>query len=681
VTAIHHPTGVNTIMKDDLYKLFQENRDRLVDLTTRHDAILDALVMKEERANIAQLLARLSTEQFKLLIIGEFSRGKSTFINALLKTDEEILPTDILEATAVITEVKYGDEPQAIVHYKPEFIQDGNATQAVPYSQLKELITFQDGTADEKAQQLHDSPFEKLELFWPLDLCKNGVELIDSPGLNASEVGTQITTKYLDQVDAVLFILSCTQLGTSTELKLIENIRTYGFEDIFFVCNYFDAVRGKKDEQKVKDSAIKKFSPLTQRGAENAGIFFISARDATEGYQEQNEELVRMSGISSLEQSLESFLSKEKGRSKLVSGERVLRSSINKARQVIPDREQMLNTSLVEFQERYTDAQKNLNQMDLACEKIGRKLTNFREDIRDLVCIKGQHKIIDITKKIPGWLEIYEIKEPLKLASMDTIKMKPALERVVTEITTYLSAEVELEIKTWQQAEIEPLLKERLDEIVLELEDNARQFVSEIDSIREGIVYGSETPKIATSLQDEKIAPLERILSAVGGFYIGGFSSAALGATFGYKEVIKSIVPQFALAVATTIVVGTNPLILVPVLLTGGFVQGLFKMKGMNAQIKTQVGQKYIEALTNSRQPQEMAETISTELRKMEDLVNKGFQQEIDSVRTQAESILVDKNQGEAKVQNQLLKLKAVVKALEIIDDDLNELMRDVIQM
>lgn len=669
-------------MQDDLYKLFLKNRDRLVEITKQHNnVILETLVMKEEQENISQLVTRLANEQFKLLIIGEFSRGKSTFINALLKAKEEILPTDILEATAVITEVKYGDQPEAIVHYKPDFIQDGKTTEEVDYAQLKELVTFQDGSSDEKAKQINDNPFEKLELFWPLDLCKNGVELIDSPGLNASAIGAQVTINYLNKVDAILFVLSCTQLGSSTEMKTIETIRNYGFEDIFFVCNYFDAVRGKKEEEKVKGSAIKKFAPLTQRGGEDAGIFFISARDASEGYQEGNEDLVRISGISSLEQSLELFLSKDKGRSKLVSAERVLRGSINKARNLIPEREKMLNTSLIEFKERYEETQANLNSMDLECEKISRKLTNFREDIKDLISIKGQHKILDIINKIEGWLAEYEIKEPLKLASSDTFKMKVALERVISEITIYLSEKVVAEFETWQKEEIEPLLKERLDLIVADLENNARQFIVEIDSIREGIIYGSEAPKLDTNLQEGKISPLERILSAVGGFYIGGLTSAALGATFGYKEVIKSILPQIALAFATTLVVGTNPFVLVPVLLGGGFVQGLLKIKGMNEEIKKQVGDKYIEALSNSRQPDEIADAISTELRKMQDLVNKGFKQEIDSVRTQAQSILADKNKGDAEVQKQLLKLKVVVTELEVIDNDLNELMRDVIQM
>jgi GTPase SAR1 family protein len=666
------------MIHDELYQLFQENRTRLVNLTKKHIAILEELAMKEEKENIDQLVSRLENEQFKLLVVGEFSRGKSTFINALLRAKEEILPTDILEATAVITEVKFGDEPSAIMHYKTDSILDGKITEEVDYNELKERITFQDGNADEKAKQIYDSPFEKLELFWPLDLCRNGVELIDSPGLNASDIGTQITTKYLNKVDAILFILSCTQLGTSTELKTIETIRDYGFEDIFFVCNYFDAVRGKKDEYKVKESAIKKFESLTQRGGENKGVFFISSRDATEGYQEGNSELVHTSGISLLEQALEQFLSKESGRSKLVSSERVLRGSINQARKIIPEREEMFGTKISELKERYEVADKKLNSMDLEREKIIRKLANFREDIKDLVRLKGRHKVLDVTHKVESWLEKYEIIEPLNLMSWDTINIKNALERVVTEITTYTSKEVETELKSWQTQELEVFLKERLDLIIPELENNARIFVKEIDSIRMGIVYGDKTPNINVTVEEASISPLERILSAAGGWVFGDFGSAILGATFGYKEMLKSLIPQIALVGATTLLVGFNPFILIPVILGGGFVQGLLKMKGMNDKIKRQVGEKYIEELRSSRQPDDMADKVSSEFHKLEDLINKGLKQEIDSIRTQAQSILLDKSKGEAEAEKQLMKLKAIKIELEATDQELNELMRDI---
>lgn len=662
-----------------LYKLFQENRDRLVALIKRYNVILEALSMKEELENTSQLASRLANEQFKLLVVGEFSRGKSTFINALLKAEQEILPTDILEATAVITEVKYGSEPTAIIHYKPDFIRDGNTAEEIDLRKLKELVTFQDGSGDEKEKQIHDSPFEKLELFWPLELCENGVELIDSPGLNASDVGTQITTKYLNKVDAILFVLSCAQLGTSTELKTIETIRTYGFEDIFFVCNYFDSVRGKKDEQKVKDSAVKKFAHLTQRGGENNGIFFISARDATEGYEEHDQDKVRGSGILSLENSLESFLSQESGRSKLVSCERVFGGSITKARKLIPERETMFNTSLAELKQRYDEAQNKLKKVDLDRAKIVQKLANFRGDIKDLVRLKGRQKILDVIRKIEPWLENYEIREPLNLISWDTLNIQNALKRVVSEVTTYLSKQVEIELKSWQTDELELFLTERMNLIISELEVNAREFMGEIDSIRAKIVYGNDTPNLDVTVEEANISPLERILSAAGGWMFGDVSSAILGATFGYKEMLKSLIPQIALVGATAFFVGFNPFVLIPVMLSGGLVQGLLKMNGMNDKIKRQVGEKYAEELRSSRQPDEMADTISSELRRLEDLINQGLIQEITSIRTQAESVLADKSKGEAEGQKQLQKLKILSTDLQAIDDDLKELMRDIL--
>jgi hypothetical protein len=544
---------------------------------------------------------------------------------------------------------------------------------------LKELVTFQDGSGDEKEKQIHDSPFEKLELFWPLELCENGVELIDSPGLNASDVGTQITTKYLNKVDAILFVLSCAQLGTSTELKTIETIRTYGFEDIFFVCNYFDSVRGKKDEQKVKDSAVKKFAHLTQRGGENNGIFFISARDATEGYEEHNQDKVRLSGILSLENSLESFLSQESGRSKLVSCERVFGGSITKARKLIPERETMFNTSLAELKQRYDDAQNNLKKVDLDRAKIVQKLANFRGDIKDLVRLKGRQKILDVIRKIEPWLENYEIREPLNLISWDTLNIQNALKRVVSEVTTYLSKQVETELKSWQTDELEPFLTERMNLLIGELEVNAREFMGEIDSIRAQIVYGNDTPNLDVTVEEANISPLERILSAAGGWMFGDVSSAILGATFGYKEMLKSLIPQIALVGATAFFVGFNPFVLIPVMLSGGLVQGLLKMNGMNDKIKRQVGEKYAEELRSSRQPDEMADTISSELRRLEDLINQGLIQEITSIRTQAESVLVEKSKGEAEGQKQLQKLKILSTDLQAIDDDLKELMRDIL--
>lgn len=72
------------------------------------------------RTNLAdrasELLSRLATEEFNLAVFGQFERGKSTLINALL--GEEILPMGVVPLTSVVTVVRYGPTSAAEVTFK-----------------------------------------------------------------------------------------------------------------------------------------------------------------------------------------------------------------------------------------------------------------------------------------------------------------------------------------------------------------------------------------------------------------------------------------------------------------------------------------------------------------------------------------------------------------------------------
>jgi ribosome biogenesis GTPase A len=55
---------------------------------------------------------------FRLLVLGDMKRGKSTFLNALI--GENVLPTDVNPCTAVLTVLSYGQEKQVTVHFKDD---------------------------------------------------------------------------------------------------------------------------------------------------------------------------------------------------------------------------------------------------------------------------------------------------------------------------------------------------------------------------------------------------------------------------------------------------------------------------------------------------------------------------------------------------------------------------------
>ena len=91
-------------------------RDRRLELgdmirTALHMARASGDEEAEKRAR--DLLARLAADRFQLAIVGQFSRGKTTLLNALL--GGPYLPMGALPMTSVITRVRYGSRPRAMV--------------------------------------------------------------------------------------------------------------------------------------------------------------------------------------------------------------------------------------------------------------------------------------------------------------------------------------------------------------------------------------------------------------------------------------------------------------------------------------------------------------------------------------------------------------------------------------
>src|SRR5579875_3819542 len=85
---------------------FLEKRKALVALLERLQSVLHMLNMTAWQQKMQQLEQRATSDNFKVLVIGEFKRGKSTFINALL--GQEVLPAYATPTTAIINEVKWG---------------------------------------------------------------------------------------------------------------------------------------------------------------------------------------------------------------------------------------------------------------------------------------------------------------------------------------------------------------------------------------------------------------------------------------------------------------------------------------------------------------------------------------------------------------------------------------------
>jgi small GTP-binding protein len=248
------------------------------------------------------LLTRLAEDRFNLLVVGRFSRGKSTLMNALLGGDH--LPTGIVPLTSVITTVRYGSRKQVVLTFN-----DRSLRREVPLSQLAEYVTQQSNPGNVK-----NVAYAEIEL--PVEILRRGFFFVDSPGLGSSITeNTQTTERFLPQADAFVLVTSYESPLSEEEDRILHRIRLTN-KRLFIVVNKQDTVSAEEQKQALAFIAerMDRFS-----FSEKPYIFSLSARQGLYAKQSGNSEHLEESGIGSFEAELMRFLTEERAQSFLTN--------------------------------------------------------------------------------------------------------------------------------------------------------------------------------------------------------------------------------------------------------------------------------------------------------------------------------------------------------------------------
>lgn len=179
--------------------------------TARKELQNNKLISDENRKELNDIISNADAP-ITLLIMGEFSTGKSTFINA--SVGKEIAAVGALPTTAVITKLCYGEEDKITIYFK-----DGKSK---VYGQ-DEFAQITSETDDSKYKKIRKN-IKYVERAMPMDILQY-ISIIDSPGLNAlNETHADITKDFMDNADAVLWMFSAKKAGAYTEFAAIETL-------------------------------------------------------------------------------------------------------------------------------------------------------------------------------------------------------------------------------------------------------------------------------------------------------------------------------------------------------------------------------------------------------------------------------------------------------------------------
>ncbi|HUC19862.1 MAG TPA: dynamin family protein [Acetobacteraceae bacterium] len=257
----------------------------------------DGLPREEVRA----LFSRLAEDRFNLVVVGRFSRGKSTLMNAMLGTDR--LPTGVIPVTSVITTVSYGTEERAVLHYRhTSLFLD------IPIPELAEHITERGNPGNRRGIRV-------AEVQLPAELLRRGFHFIDTPGLGSSIIeNTRATEAFLPEADAFVLVTSYEDALTEEERNLLEAIHRSG-RRMFVVINKQDCVNDT-ERAEVLSHLAERLAAIF--GKPLAEIYSLSAPEALEARLKGDETGLAASGLRAFEVALLSFLFNEKGRAFLL---------------------------------------------------------------------------------------------------------------------------------------------------------------------------------------------------------------------------------------------------------------------------------------------------------------------------------------------------------------------------
>ena len=296
-----------------MLQLYRAISEDLIKEIEQEERFFSELNDKDTVDKLEEVKKKLLENRFHLVVVGQFKRGKSTFINSLI--GDEILPTSVVPLTSIITVLRYGKKENIKV-----LLEQGEVKE-IERSELKEWVTEEGNPRNEKG-------VKEVEILYPSEYLKDGICLIDTPGVGSIfENNTEMTYKYLPKIDAAIFLISADPPVSQSELEFLKDVMRH-VENIFFILNKIDYL----DDEELKASLSFTKQTIEKAIGKKIEIYPLSAKMALKGKIKNEQEFLKKSRLEEFNKVLNDFLLKKKGQI-------VLKRAIDLTKNILSEKE------------------------------------------------------------------------------------------------------------------------------------------------------------------------------------------------------------------------------------------------------------------------------------------------------------------------------------------------------
>lgn len=553
--------------KDFSYIGYQE---MIADITTALENTSEAmnqLELTRQAKQARDMATRIKSHVFSVGIMGEFKRGKSTVINALL--GEEIAPADVVPASATLNRITYGMKPRATVLYK-----DGHHEE-VPVNKIADYVTKITEDSAATAELVDQAVIE-----YPCQFCQNNVEIIDTPGLNDDDRMDAISEAIIPRLDAVVLVLSADSPFSKSEAEFVRNkLMTSDVTRLIVLVNRIDVIYGEENRARILKSIrakiVKEILERTEaiHGADSKlyqdtkdklsdiKLYPLSAIQALIGRKENRPELVQQSGILEFEERLRKLLTQERGILEIARASGLITTLLGEGENALNLRMSALKMTTEEFLRNQKEAEIKIEELRRGKKeekgRIRHKSVEIRKQMDDFV----QKKYVDLEHRVNDYLNAYPI-------TIEELKTETKQKKLRSKVASDLEEEITKALSEYME-QINVFLQETIgDERILVqkyIGDLSNHLKSINENIRKNSVSGTACVIGIDALSNLVAATCTGILTT-GGFPLMGLGGMLEGyRTAGVKGATTGLLGGFVssalVSVAIITVFGSVPFI------------------------------------------------------------------------------------------------------------------------
>lgn len=677
---------------DDLERVAQirrriaEQLDQIAETITQ--AEVDAedgsgkLNLEREITDIRSASENLNHGVFRLLVLGDMKRGKSTFLNALI--GENLLPSDVNPCTALLTILRYGPEKRVRVHFN-----DGKPPEETDFKRFKREYTIdpEEAKALEQKKQLAFPDVSHGIVDYPLPILQKGVEIVDSPGLNDTEARNDLSLGYIHNCHAILFVLRASQPCTLAERRYLENyIKDRGLT-VFFLINAWDQVKEAlidPDDQeeleeaetrlrKVFHANLAEYCQVDGHDLYDERVFEISALKALRQRVKDPDADLAGTGFPPFLGALNTFLTQERAVAEMRQARILARGVSRRVQDSVERRIPLLEQDMQEFQQRVDSVAPEFEQ-----------LTQIRDEFRDEIRSMRDREARAVADSLRSYLFGLE-----KTFEIDFLAYQPDL-----NLFDFLSQSKREEFKTALEQGFQQYINDKffawtkqaereLDKAFRRLADSAAQYGSSYNRITEQITekltgvpigvqshtdVGEDSPGWASWAMG---------LISLASANPAGVAMAALG--FDWKNIVMNFLTASSVAVIGGVLLG--PAIAPILFVLSGFGMGMMQAdQGRKELVKTlkkelikhlpQVAQEQWQSIYSA--VQECFDAYEREvMKRMNDDIN-ARKQELDSLLSQKQTREINKETEIRRLQNMQ---ETITKATQTVEEAYRSLL------